>query len=155
LRLCRSFHFVERVNRNMNDKLKVILRPTVSRPLRLSVRHPSRTRDQIFFKIFFRHLRGCYFVAPSLTRVRVCNLLLLLALASAVPLGSESRGTQDHILLSQFLRISQPGGPSPRIYIPQEQSSPDIPPSTGFPFRSLFRLSGLRWRYSILPPHGK
>jgi hypothetical protein len=34
-------------------------------------------------------------------------------LASAVPLESESRGTQDHILLSQFLRLPQPGGPGP------------------------------------------
>jgi hypothetical protein len=40
--------------------------------------------------------------APSRTRVRVCRLQLLLALASAVILGSESRGTHDDILLSQF-----------------------------------------------------
>jgi hypothetical protein len=33
---------------------------------------------------------------------RVCRLQLLLALASAVILGSESRGTFDHILLSQI-----------------------------------------------------
>jgi hypothetical protein len=32
----------------------------------------------------------------------VCRLQLLLALASAVILGSESRGTRDHILLSQI-----------------------------------------------------
>jgi hypothetical protein len=37
----------------------------------------SGTRDQFFFllEIFFRQLRVCYFVAPSLTRGRVCNLL--------------------------------------------------------------------------------
>jgi hypothetical protein len=48
----------------------------------------SGTRDQFFFllEISFRQLRVCYFVAPSLTRGRVCNLLLLLVLASAVPL---------------------------------------------------------------------
>jgi hypothetical protein len=33
---------------------------------------------------------------------RVCRLQLLLVLASAVILGSESRGTRDHILLSQI-----------------------------------------------------
>jgi hypothetical protein len=32
----------------------------------------------------------------------------------------QSRGTQDHILLSQFMRLCQPGGPGPHIYIPQE-----------------------------------
>jgi hypothetical protein len=68
-------------------KVEVKLRPTVSRPVRLGVRHPSGTRDKFFFllEIFFRQLRVCYFVAPSLTRGRVCNLLLLLVLASTVP----------------------------------------------------------------------
>jgi hypothetical protein len=95
----------------------------------------------IVLEIFFRQLRVCCFVASSLTRRRVCNLLLLLVLASAVPLESESRGTQDHILLSQFLRLPQPGGPGPCIYIPQEQGGPVIPPGTGFPFRRLLRLA--------------
>jgi hypothetical protein len=55
-----------------------------------SVRRPSGARDQFFFllEIFFRQLRVCYFVAPSLTRGWVCNLLFLLVPASAVPLGS-------------------------------------------------------------------
>jgi hypothetical protein len=64
----------------------------------------------------------------------VCNLLvqLLLGLAT-VPLGSKSHRTHDHILLSYF-RLPQLGGPGPRIYIPQEQGGPVIPPGTGFPF---------------------
>jgi hypothetical protein len=63
-------------------KVKVILRPRV--------KHPSGTRDQFLFlhEILFRQLQVCYFVASSLTRERVCNLLLLLGLARAVPLGS-------------------------------------------------------------------
>jgi hypothetical protein len=46
-----------------------------------------RACDQFFFllEIFLRHLRVCYFVTPSLTRGGICNLLLLLVLASAVP----------------------------------------------------------------------
>jgi hypothetical protein len=69
----------------------------------------------------------CWFGAPSLTRGRVCRLQLLLALASAVILGSESLGTRDHILLSHI---------------------------RDFPFRRLLRLAGLWWRYSTPPPHG-
>jgi hypothetical protein len=49
------------------------------------------------------------------------------ALASAVILGSESRGTRDYILLSQI---------------------------RNFAFRRLLRLAGLWWRYSTPPPHG-
>jgi hypothetical protein len=70
------------------------------------------------WNFFLRQLRVCYFVSPTLTRGQACHLQLLQGLASAVPLGSESRGTQDHILLSTFFRLPQPGGPGPRIYIP-------------------------------------
>jgi hypothetical protein len=73
---------------------------------------------------------SCGFVdvgALSLTRGRVCRLQLLLALASAIFLGSESLGTRDHILLSQI---------------------------RDFPFRRFLRLVGLRWRYLTPPPHG-
>jgi hypothetical protein len=71
-------------------EVEVKLRPTVSRPICLGVIHPSATRDQFFFHLenFFRQLRVYYFVEPSLTRGRVCNLLLLLVLASAVPQDS-------------------------------------------------------------------
>jgi hypothetical protein len=41
-------------------------------------------------------------LTSSLTREWVCRLQLLLALASAVILGSESPRTHDHILLCQF-----------------------------------------------------
>jgi hypothetical protein len=49
------------------EEVEVKLRPTVSRPVRLGVRHPSGTRDQFFFllEIFFRQLRVCYFVVPG------------------------------------------------------------------------------------------
>jgi hypothetical protein len=48
-------------------------------------------------------------------------------LDSTVILGSESRGTRDHILLSQIRY---------------------------FPFRRHLRLAGLWWSYSTSPPHG-
>jgi hypothetical protein len=58
------------------------------------------------------------------TRGRVCCLQLLLILASAVILGSESLGTRNHILLSQIW---------------------------DFPFRPLLRLAGIWWRYLTMP----
>jgi hypothetical protein len=123
----------------------------------LGVRCPSGTHDKFFFllEIFFRQLRVCYFVAPSLTRGRVCNLLVqfLLGLVRAVTLGSKSRRTHGHILLSH-LKFPQHRGPGSRIYIPQEQGGPVISPDTGFHFCRLLRLAGQRWRYSNPPPHG-
>jgi hypothetical protein len=53
----------------------------------------------------------------------VCRLLLLLVFTSAVILGSESRGTHDHILLSQIRDSLNPGARSPYLY----------PPGTGWP----------------------
>jgi hypothetical protein len=67
------------------------------------------------------------FITSSLTRGWVCHLQLPLALASAFILGSQSRGTRDHILLSQIREFS---------------------------FCRLLRLTRLRWRHSTPPPHG-
>jgi hypothetical protein len=100
-----------------------MLRLTASRPVPLGINHPSAPYDQIFITV--RQLRVCWCGALSLTRAWVCHLQLLLSLASAVTLGSESRGIRDHILL-----------PSIRHFL----------------FRCLLRLAGLRWRYLTPPP---
>jgi hypothetical protein len=66
---------------------------------------------------------------------------LLLVLASAVPLGFESRGTQDYILLSKFLRTPNMEGQVP-VFISPKQGGPVIPPGTGFPFVASYDSQG-------------
>jgi hypothetical protein len=61
------------------------------------------------------------------------------AICSVITQWSESRRTSNHTLLSH-LRLRQPGGPGSRIYIPQEQGDPVIPPGTEFPLHRLLRL---------------
>jgi hypothetical protein len=101
----------------------LMLRPMVSRPVSLRIKHPPGAYYQIFINV--RQLRVCWYGALSLTRGRVCRLQLPLVLACAVILGSESRGTRDHILLSQI---------------------------RDFFFCCLLLLARLRWRYSTPPP---
>jgi hypothetical protein len=63
--------------------------------------------------------------APSLTRGRVCNLQCNHSMVRVVQ-------NRKHTLMSH-LRLPQPGGPGPRIYIRQEQGGRVIPPGTGLP----------------------
>jgi hypothetical protein len=111
-------------------EVEINLLSTASRPVCLGVGLSSAALDHI---LFLSDDWGFLDVgAPSLTRGWACNLLvrLLLRLTSAVTLGSKPHRTQDHILLTH-LRLPQLGGPGLRIYIPQEQGGPVIPPGTG------------------------
>jgi hypothetical protein len=123
------------------SEVEVNLRPMVSRPVCLGVGLPTWAHDQNFFSVWQLQVSWCG--APSLTRGWVCNLpvQLLLGLARAVTLGSKSRRTHDHILLSHF-RLPELGGPGRRIYIPQEQVGPVIPLGIGFHFVAFYDYQG-------------
>jgi hypothetical protein len=70
-----------------------------------------------------RQLQVCYFVASFLMRGWVCNLLLVLVLARAVPLGSESRGTRPYFIVPILETALTWKARSPSFY----------PPGTGWP----------------------
>jgi hypothetical protein len=52
--------------------LSLMLRPTVSRPICLGMKHPFGAYDQIFITV--RQLWVCFYGVLSLTRGRVCRL---------------------------------------------------------------------------------
>jgi hypothetical protein len=117
---------------------------------------PYGTCAQFFFllEISFRQLRVCYFVAPSLTRGRVCNLLYnyFRALPEQSLLG---RSPSELTAIFYCLYETPPNleGQVPCIYIPQEQGGPVIPPGTGFPFCRLLRLAVTTVEVFNPPPH--
>jgi hypothetical protein len=98
--------------------LSLILRPTLSRPVCLGIKHPSRALVQNFITV--RRLRVCWCGALSLTRGRVCRLHLFLALASAVILGSESHGTrlrfETSLLVASYDSQGYGGSIRPRLH---------------------------------------
>jgi hypothetical protein len=84
----------------VRTRVRVTLRLAVYRKsIRLGDK-PLETHDHSFFQ-----LNTCgrsSYVTSSLMRGWVCRLQSLLVLASAVIFKSESRGTHEHILLSQI-----------------------------------------------------
>jgi hypothetical protein len=80
-------------------------------------------------KIFFRQLQVCYFVAPSLTTGRVCNLLYI---ASGACQSGHS-----------WIEVPQ----NSRPYFTVSSETVSL-------FVASYDSQGLRWRYSKPPPHG-
>jgi hypothetical protein len=105
------------------------------------VPNPLRFTTRFFFNwILVCHIPyvGLSFTIASSSRQRShCQVRVL-------------RDSWPHFTVSDS-RILQPGGPGPRIYIPQEQGRLIIPAGTGFPFRRLLRIAWLRWRCSTPP----
>jgi hypothetical protein len=71
------------------------------------------------------------YITSSVTRGWVCRLQLLLGLASAVILRSESRGTHDHILLSHIRDSPNLEGQVPVFISPRNRVTQLYPQTLG------------------------
>jgi hypothetical protein len=113
---------------------------------------PLRPTTRIF--IFQLNISGYRpYVTSFLTREWVCCYSCCWS-SSAQSFSDPSPAGLMTTFYCLKLETPQPGEPCSRIYIPQELRGPVTPPGTGFPFRRLLRLAGLRWRYSTPPPQG-
>jgi hypothetical protein len=90
------------------------------------------------------------YITSSLTRGWVYSLQLLLALASAVILRSDSHETLDHILFPQIRDYPNLGNQVP-VFISPRNRVAQLYPRPWVPFSFSLRLAGLRWRYSTPP----
>jgi hypothetical protein len=131
----------------MKRRGELRLRLTVSQSVCLGIEHPCGTCDQILLPVGMLLSEICALVSVWRPLWRVDGSVM----CSVIIQWSESRRTRNHTFLSH-LRLLQPREPGSRIYIPQEQGGPVIPPGTGYPLSLLLRLAGLRRRYSNTPP---
>jgi hypothetical protein len=94
---------------------------------------------------FVFQLNTCFhspYVTSSLTRGWVCSLQLLLALARAVILRSESRGTHDHILLYRIQDSPNLEGQVPVFISPRNRVSQLYPQALGSLFVASYESQG-------------
>jgi hypothetical protein len=116
-------------------KVKVILRPMVSRTVCLGVKHPSGDQNQIFIS---QTVAGLLMWGSLSDEGKGLSFTIAVGLHQR----SHSRVRVPRDSLPSFTvsdsRLPQPGEPGPRIYIPQEQGGPVIPPALGSLFVSSY-----------------
>jgi hypothetical protein len=109
---------------------------------------------------FIFQLNTCVYspyITSSLTRIWVCHLQLLLVLASAIILKSESRRTHDHILLCQIQDFPNLEGQVPVFISPRNGMARLCPQALGSRFVASCNSQDyggairLRFRPSCLP----
>jgi hypothetical protein len=117
---------------------------------RQSVRLAAKLLQTHHQRFFFRQNTCGHspYVTSSCQRGGVCRLQLLLALTSAVILGSESRGTHDHILLSQIGDSSNLEGQVPVFISPRNRVGQ-------FYLQALCSLFVASYHSQGPPPHGQ
>jgi hypothetical protein len=115
------------------------------------------TATNFFFllEISFRQLRLRYFVTPSLTRGRVCNLLYNRFWA----LPEQSllfRNPAELTAIFYCLIWDSPNleGQVPLFISPRNRVAQVYPRALGSLFVASYDSQGLRWKYSNPPPHG-
>jgi hypothetical protein len=113
---------------------------TDSQSVCLGIEHPCEICDQILLPVGMLLSEICGLVSVGRPLWREDGS----AICSVITQWSESLRTRNHTLLCH-LRLPQPGGPGSRIYIPQEQGSPVIPPGTGYLFWVLLLHLFERW----------
>jgi hypothetical protein len=107
---------------------------SVCQSVLVSGTHLGPATNYSFSLKFFRHLRVCYFVAPSLMIERVCNLLLLLVLASTVP-----RDTRPYFIVP-ILETPPNWRARPQYLNSPRTGWPRYTPGIGLPFRRLLSM---------------
>jgi hypothetical protein len=126
-------------------EIEVNLRPTVCWPVYRGVGRPSGTCDQFFFllEISISQLRVCYFVAPSLMRGQVCNLLYtcfwVLPEQSLLDRSPAELTTIFYCLIWDSPNLE---GQVPVFISPRKRVAQLYPPGTRFPFCCLLRVAG-------------
>jgi hypothetical protein len=108
------------------SRFEVTLRLTASQSVCLGIEHSYWTCDQILLPVgmLLSEICGLVSVGRPLWREDGSPI------CSVITQWSESRRTRNHTSLPH-LRLTQPGGPGSRIYIPQEHGGPVMPPDTG------------------------
>jgi hypothetical protein len=120
-------------------RVRVTLQVAVYRqPVRLGDKS-LETLDQYFFQL---DTCGRIPSVTSLLRGWVCRLQLLLAFASRVILVSESRGTHDHIVLSQIRDSPNLEGQVPVFISPRNRVAQLCPQALGSLFIASYDSQG-------------